>query len=670
MMRRCIPLLGLCLLGAPLAQGQQITVKSLLDEMTDLARLAKRPSPYFKTSQASSYDRASKKPGNPEWFANGDAGQYIREETNDGREERVMADLRGPGAVVRIWSANPGGTIRFYFDGEAQPRLTAKTSELLQGKFAPFGEPFSYNSSSGTNLYFPFPYAQSLKVTVDKSDNDAARSMYYQVGYRSYESSASVKTYDPSDIDQAQMDAVSARLADPLSVVPRDLEATRPRVVLAPSGRGTIDLGNGKPGAIYELSMRVVRPTFVTKDAAWSDPKQAHNVLRSILLTMSFDGEPCVSAPLGDFFGSAVGINPFVSMPFTVQANGHMSCRWVMPYRKRAAISLENIGSQQVEVSCYIKTGPFAFDQNTYTFRAQFTADRGKTRPMRDMTFLNARGEGCFIGSNLSVTNPIPQWWGEGDEKVYVDGEAFPSTFGTGTEDYYGYAWCNPTPFARPYHAQPRADGPGNFGHTSVNRWHVFDPIHFESSLRFDMEMWHWGETVASYERVAYWYAKPNSTGPAPIDAAQLAPVELSEPKGIEGATEGEKLKCRATGGQPQIQEGFWECSAAKQLWWIDAQVGDKLTIQVPVEAAGRYKVMGHFCTAHDYGKHRITFNGKPLGEFDFCNASIAWRKIELGEFDLPKGTVVMEVEAVGSSETTEVKRRMFGLDYLMLTKL
>ena len=37
-------------------------------------------------------------------------------------------------------------------------------------------------------------------------------------------------------------------------------------------------------------------------------------------------------------------------------------------------------------------------------------------------------------------------WWGEGDEKFFVDGEKFPSTFGTGSEDYFGYAWCHPGP--------------------------------------------------------------------------------------------------------------------------------------------------------------------------------------------------------------------------------
>ena len=58
---------------------------------------------------------------------------------------------------------------------------------------------------------------------------------------------------------------------------------------------------------------------------------------------------------------------------------------------------------------------------------------------------LKTEGRGRFLGVMLHVWNPRGGWWGEGDEKFFVDGEKFPSTIGTGSEDYFGYAWCNPT---------------------------------------------------------------------------------------------------------------------------------------------------------------------------------------------------------------------------------
>ena len=99
-----------------------ITTGSLLDEMTDLDRLAELPSPTYVTKQFSSYDQKSTTPDDHEnWFANRDRGQYLRTETNAGRQEFVMMDVDGPGAIVRIWSANPEGTLRVYLDGSDRP---------------------------------------------------------------------------------------------------------------------------------------------------------------------------------------------------------------------------------------------------------------------------------------------------------------------------------------------------------------------------------------------------------------------------------------------------------------------------------------------------------------------------------------------------------------------
>ncbi len=104
--------------------AEPIGVKTLLAEMADLENLARDPWPPYKTASATSFSRASIA-GGEAWFDNDDAGQFVRVERNAGRQEFVLADLRGPGAVTRFWSANPDwtNTIRFYFDGEVQPRM-------------------------------------------------------------------------------------------------------------------------------------------------------------------------------------------------------------------------------------------------------------------------------------------------------------------------------------------------------------------------------------------------------------------------------------------------------------------------------------------------------------------------------------------------------------------
>src|SRR5204862_6217667 len=104
------------------------------------------------------------------------------------------------------------------------------------------------------------------------------------------------------------------------------------------------------------------------------------------------------------------------------------------------------------------------------------------TRPMRDWTALAGEGRGRYVGTAVYVRNPVRAWWGEGDEKVYVDGEAFPSTFGTGTEDSFGYAWCATDLFACAYHSHSRRDGPANKALTAWNRCHVSEDVPSERS--------------------------------------------------------------------------------------------------------------------------------------------------------------------------------------------
>ena len=69
------------------------------------------------------------------------------------------------------------------------------------------------------------------------------------------------------------------------------------------------------------------------------------------------------------------------------------------------------------------------------------------------------------------------KWWGEGDEKVWVDGESFPSHFGTGTEDHYGYAWATRV-FQGPFCNEPRA-GPATRGITPTPARRSLDAIPF-----------------------------------------------------------------------------------------------------------------------------------------------------------------------------------------------
>jgi hypothetical protein len=663
-----IATLALALCTTAIGYAQDVSVKTMLPQMTDLTFLTHRPNPAYKEAQASSYDRRSDPGPNSDEFANGDAGNFVRIEDTANGKEYVMADLKGPGTVVRIWSANPSGTIRFYFDGEKEPRLKTPMKEFLTGKFAPLTDPFSYFASGGTNVYFPFPYAKSLKITADGSNGGKPTSLYYHVGYRTFAAGTMVKTFTLGEF--AANKALMAKVADTLVHPKTDTD-------LKVLGDSTIETGavlTSTYSGIISSAIRTfqvkipVLPADEAKTLPWDDPRQMHNVLRQLTLTILFDGERCIDVPLGDFFGAAPGINPYDNYPMSVTADGTLTCRFIMPFEKTMTFSIRNLGSP-IPIKVLAGIHPYPWGPDSYHFHAQWLGEHGSTRPFHEMTFLDVKGEGLFVGSNLHVANPVPAWWGEGDEKARVDGESFPSTFGTGSEDYYGYAWSSPQLFTKPYHAQTRADGPGNAGHVNVNRWQIFDPISYNKSLLFTLEMWHWADCIVTFVHTAYWYALPGGTEPAAIDDSLRLPPKIEGPKPVPGAIEGESLKIvQKTGGVAEVQDGFWQLSDGKQLWWRQPKIGDKLVLEIPIPEAGTYEVIGNFGHAQDYGIHKMKLNGQDIPAIDFYESGLDWIKTSLGTFTLPKGTVQLEIECTGKNPAAD-PQFMFGLDYLLLKK-
>jgi hypothetical protein len=652
---------GALLLGlatcATAAETETITTATLLDEMTDLAGMAEFPSPAYTCKQFSSYDRGARSP-EEDWFANGDCGQYLRIEDHAGRQEHVMMDVAGPGAIVRIWSANPAGTLRIYIDGAEQPVVEAAMVEVLGGQAPGWPRPIAGEYAKGWNLYFPIPYARSCKVTSDQGG------FYYHVNYRTYASGTQVESFSPDLIQTLapRLERLATRLATPRSAESEIGGSSKASEDDLPAG-GTLRHEFSGPFALTRVLMRV--------DGV--DAEEREEVLRGIILKVTFDDRLCIETPLGDFFGSAPGINAFDSLPLSMAADGEMVSYWFMPFQQSAVLEL--INTTQVDATI---SADFALEAYTWTDRSMYFHAKWRsecdvpTRPMIDWNYLNARGQGVFAGVAFAIDNPVKQWWGEGDEKIYVDGETFPSHFGTGTEDYYGYAWCYTELFTHPYHAQSRCDGPGNYGRTSLNRFHILDRIPFTKDFKFDMELWHWhAECKVNMAVTAYWYARPGATDDFhSLRAEDVVVRPLAEyvvPR-VAGALEGEELeKVRVAGvAEPQDWNGL---SGGQHLWWhAGMKPGDQLVLRFPAPKAGKYRVVGHFLTAKDYGIHQLAINDQPAGEpLDFYNPSVQPSpEMELGLFDLTADDNELSVTVIGANEQA-IKSYMFGLDYLLL---
>lgn len=682
---RAFVLLGLLAL-AGVSRGA-VTLESLLKEMTDQTAIARFPDPAFTVVQASSYDRATKDPKDAKgWFANGDANKFIRAEDRDGRREWVMMDAQGPGAVVRFWSTSGtfGGTVRIYLDGTDKPTVESNIYELLSGKVAWAPKPLAIenvgnkNHPGGINLYLPLPYAKQCKITYEEKNPKDAKGIppaprYYNIEYRTYTAGTEVRSLSLEQLDAAK-DLIQ-QTAKALGQPPEEFQQTATGTAggeLSPGGEATVQLAG--PGAVRLIEVGVMA----------GEESQLAEALRTTILRIQFDGaeNETVWCPVGDFFASGVGLNAVQSWYRTVSRDGKMVSRWVMPYRQSARISLLNLGRQPVRVSLRPAAGEWKWDDRSMHFHARWRSQHAiPTRPMTDWNYVTVDGKGVYLGDALAVFNPVAAWWGEGDEKIYVDGAAAPTHIGTGTEDYYCYAWCDPKLFQGPLCNQVRMDGPGNRGHTSVTRTRILDAIPFQTKFQMDMEVWHWADCKVDYAATSYYYAIPGAKDnrPPQPDEAKLPISEIKVQK-IAGAIECETLQIvsKSDGLPTEVQSGMALADGAwsgdSQLWVRGRKVGDFVELKIPVKTDGPgapVKLTLYATKSWDYGVLRFTVNGQVAGK-DWDSWSVDVRAsgpIELGTFTPKDGALILRAEVVGANEKSKNSKSFFGLDAVVIGK-
>jgi hypothetical protein len=208
-----------------------------------------------------------------------------------------------------------------------------------------------------------------------------------------------------------------------------------------------------------------------------------------------------------------------------------------MPYRSSWQVELLNWSGIAVRGAMSSTHGslPGGFTDDTLYFHARWRVDhelfaRGGAAPI-DLPYLVAIGRGRLVGLGCQIVNPPmspawrSNWWGEGDERIAVDGAL--DTFGTGSEDFYNYSWSHWNYFAHPYCGQPVSSGPGNCGYASNHRLQIIDDLPFTQSLWATCELWsHKPAHPVTYGRIAWFYARPFVL----TDHRGLQPDELRVP--------------------------------------------------------------------------------------------------------------------------------------------
>lgn len=687
---------GMISCPAPSPEIEAITTEDLFKEMIDMAGLTYFPDPPYRTVQFSSFDHRSNLPGGPDWFANSDGfggepipnfEEVIREPGEDGIGEYLIADIHGPGAIVRLWTARINGQINLFLDDQIEPLYDGPAQDFFQKTYDLYKEVEYLDRKQMEKTvyqrdasYTPIPFASRMRLVWIGNLKEIH---FYQVGVRLYPEDTVIQSFSPQDLvtHRDSINKVLSALADPDEHL--DQISSESPVIFA------MTLQPGEEQEIFSIDGPKALERLTIKLSA-GDMDRA---LRQTLIHIICDDYPWgqVQSPVGDLFGAAPGINPYQSLPFTVQPDGTMICRFVMPFEKNIKAKLVNQGEQPVGIEGTALPMAYAWDEErSMHFRARWRVDHNmiaSNRAVQDLPFIVARGKGVYVGTVSYLLNPndVPtpygSWWGEGDEKVFVDDDVVPSVFGTGSEDYYNYSWSSPDIFYYPYCGQPRNDGPGNRGFVTNFRWHILDALPFQKHIRFYMELFSHERTPGmSYARMSYHYGRPglidDHLAIMPEDLRHLELPEIWRPANRMGARDSvfyeaeqiirERIHTRFTRGR------LW--SGARLLTWYPRKPGESKAFSFRVPEQGKYRVHFALALTPDSGRISAALNDRltPLASYEgIIDLNQPYRFL-LRNFTLPTTelnpgwhTLILKFEGASDS----VERPEIGVDFIWIQK-
>jgi len=244
---------------------------------------------------------------------------------------------------------------------------------------------------------------------------------------------------------------------------------------------------------------------------------QAANMLqslRSVVLKGTFDNYQTIWTPIGEFFGTGYSLKPHKTWMNQSDGNGKMESFWIMPFSEKCILSFINFGKDTIQLKGMAGLSGYKWTPESMYFGASWHEyykinPRDEKGSPFDLNFIDISGKGVYVGDQLTLFNNTYFWWGEGDEKIFVDKESFPSSFGTGSEDYYGYSFARPEPFSHPFLSQPEGKGNTNWGITVNMRHRSLDAIPFNSSISSNIELWHWANVRMNIALTSFYYVLP-----------------------------------------------------------------------------------------------------------------------------------------------------------------
>lgn len=426
-----------------------------------------------------------------------------------------------------------------------------------------------------------------------------------------------------------------------------------------PPGETQVLLDAEGPGVVTHIWMTFLGPEPHT----WAKEGSANH--QEMLLRIYYDGSdrPGVEAPVGDFFANSFGKrSEVISVPVVVEDADSYNCFWHMPFRKSIRIEIINQSEKPVSLLYYnvdwIKKEKISEDTPYFyaQYRQEYPVEKGK-----DYVILDTEGKGHYVGTVLSVRSRSPSWFGEGDEKIYIDGEKKASIWGTGTEDYFLSAWGLKTT-STPYFGTPYFDQWGIVGgHTSAYRWHVQDPIVFNKRIKFTIEHFgwiapdenpkyvsdSWNEREDDYSSVAFWYqtGTPTFTARAPHARERKLP-DLDQTFHVTKVLDAVKH-----GSGSVSRQDIQNYPEGHALYHPEGEEDAWIEIPFTVKKKEPVRLLLSATRSYDFGTYEATLDGAKIGgRLDFYNEETDNWEYHLLDFWADPGEHTLRLRCIGKN--------------------
>jgi hypothetical protein len=430
-----------------------------------------------------------------------------------------------------------------------------------------------------------------------------------------------------------------------------------------PPGATHILMDAEGPGVITHIWITFLGP----EPQDWAPQGSANH--QELMLRMYWDGNPrpAVEAPVGDFFANCFGRRSEVkSLPVVVEGADSYNAFWRMPFRKSARIEIENQSPDKPLSLLYYNIDWIRLDKlpkDTPYFYAQYRQEY-PVRKGRDYLLLETTGKGHFVGAVLGVRMRSPSWFGEGDEKISIDGETIASIWGTGTEDYFLSAWGLEAT-GTPYFGVPFFDYLTIGGHVSCYRWHISDPVVFNTGIKVmlehmgwmsedenpDYKATSWNEREDDYASVAFWYQTgiPTFTERAPGADERRLP---SLARVVVNARDFAAAKRHGAGELVEAAADFAEGTVL--AYRPPRQSGAWLEFPVEVGAKEPLRLEISAERSPDGGRYQAFLDGVKIGSsLDFFAGEPAAAAFPLLDFWPDPGIHTLRLECVGKSASS-----------------